>query len=267
MNAVAEIVGPLSFRQATARGDTSPGWVSGVAVMKHALRMAALLGGFAFLTLPVLAATALTPRANGPIKVAFVLSEGATVIDFSGPWEVFQDTDVPTPFELFTVAPSRTPIRTSGNGSHGISIIPDYTFADAPEPDLIVIGAQYGGAGLSEWLQKLHADNKIILSVCTGAFKLAQAGLLDGLPATTHHDFVDKLAAAFPKVQVKRSVRYVQSGPRIYTAGGLTSGIDLALHIVEGYFGHDVAQKTADYMEYQGTGWTSPPPQTPLSGL
>ena len=232
--------------------------------MKHALWMAALLCGLAFFTLPVLSRAALTPPKNGPIRVAFVLSEGATVIDFTGPWEVFQDADVPIPFELYTVAPSRTPIRTSGNGSHGISITPDYTFADAPEPDLIVIGAQSGGAGLSAWLQKLHGDNKIILSVCTGAFKVAQAGLLDGLPATTHHDFIDKLAAAFPKVQVKRSVRYVQSGPTIYTAGGLTSGIDLALHMVEGYFGHDVAQRTADYMEYQGTGWKGPRPKTAL---
>jgi transcriptional regulator GlxA family with amidase domain len=229
--------------------------------MKYALRMTVLLGGLAFFfALPVLAEAALTPPKNGPIKVAFVLSEGATVIDFTGPWEVFQDADadVPTPFELYTVAPSKSAIHTSGNGGHGISITPDYTFADAPEPDLIVIGAQTGGVGLSAWLQKLHADNKIILSVCTGAFKVAQAGLLDGLPATTHHDYTDKLAAAFPKVQVKRSLRYVQSGPTIYTAGGLTSGIDLALHIVEGYFGHDVAQKTADYMEYQGTGWKTP---------
>jgi transcriptional regulator GlxA family with amidase domain len=225
--------------------------------MKSTLRVVVLLGGLAFFTLPVLAEAALTPPKNGPIKVAFVLSEGATVIDFTGPWEVFQDADVETPFELYTVAPSKAPIHTSGNGSHGLSITPDYTFADAPEPDLIVIGAQSGGVGLSAWLQKLHADNKIILSVCTGAFKVAQAGLLDGLPATTHHDYTDKLAAAFPKVQVKRSMRYVQSGPTIYTAGGLTSGIDLALHIVEGYFGRDVAQKTADYMEYQGTGWKS----------
>jgi transcriptional regulator GlxA family with amidase domain len=221
--------------------------------------MMVLLCGFAFFTLPALAEAVLTPPKNGPIKVAFVLSEGATVIDFTGPWEVFQDADVEVPFELYTVAPSKAAIHTSGNGSHGISITPDYTFADAPEPDLIVIGAQSGGAGLSAWLQKLHADNKIILSVCTGAFKVAQAGLLDGLPATTHHDYTDKLAAAFPKVQVKRSMRYVQSGPTIYTAGGLTSGIDLALHIVEGYFGRDVAQKTADYMEYQGTGWKSQP--------
>jgi transcriptional regulator GlxA family with amidase domain len=226
--------------------------------VKHALRMTALLSGFAFFTLPVLANAVLTPPRNGPIKVAFVLSEGATVIDFAGPWEVFQDADIPIPFKLYTVAPSKTPIHTSGNGSHGITITPDYTFADAPEPDLIVIGAQTGGVGLSEWLQKLHADNKTIMSVCTGAFMVARAGLLDGLPATTHHDFTDKLAAAFPKVQVKRSMRYVQSAPTIYTAGGLTSGIDLALHILEGYFGHDVAQKTADYMEYQGTGWKTP---------
>jgi transcriptional regulator GlxA family with amidase domain len=229
-----------------------------VAAVKLALRITVLLGGLAFFALPVLAAADLTPPKNGPIKVAFVLSEDATVIDFAGPWEVFQDADVPVPFELYTVAPSKALIHTSGTNSHGLSITPDYTFADAPEPDLIVIGAQSGGAGLSEWLQKVHADNRIILSVCTGAFKVARAGLLDGLPATTHHDFTDKLAAAFPKVQVKRSMRYVQSGPTIYTAGGLTSGIDLALHIVEGYFGHDVAQKTADYMEYQGTGWKSP---------
>jgi transcriptional regulator GlxA family with amidase domain len=226
--------------------------------VKHALRMTALLSGFAFFTLPVLADAVLTPPRNGPIKVAFVLSEGATVIDFTGPWEVFQDADIPIPFKLYTVAPSKAPIHTSGNGSHGITITPDYTFADAPEPDLIVIGAQTGGVGLSAWLQKLHADNKTIMSVCTGAFMVARAGLLDGLPATTHHDFTDKLAAAFPKVQVKRSMRYVQSAPTIYTAGGLTSGIDLALHILEGYFGHDVAQKTADYMEYQGTGWKTP---------
>jgi transcriptional regulator GlxA family with amidase domain len=206
-------------------------------------------------SLSALAATELTHPKQGPIKVAFVLSEGATVIDFTGPWEVFQDTDGPVPFDLYTVASSRAPIRTSGTDNRGIAVTPDYTFADAPEPDLIVIGAQSGGAGLSEWLQKLHADDRVILSVCTGAFKVAQAGLLDGLRATTHHDYIDKLSAAFPKVRVERSVRYVRSSPTIYTAGGLTSGIDLALHIVAGYFGPEVAKKTADYMEYQGTGW------------
>jgi transcriptional regulator GlxA family with amidase domain len=202
------------------------------------------------------AATALTLPPGGSIKVAFVLSEGATVIDFAGPWEVFQDTDSAVPFELFTVAPSMKPIHTSGG--RGITVTPDFTFASAPVPDVVVIGAQRGGPGLSGWLRKIHGEGKVILSVCTGAFKVAQAGLLDGHQATTHHDFTDEFATEFPKVNVVRSVRFVQSEPLIYTAGGLTSGVDLALHIVEGYFGRDVAQKTADYMEYQSPAWKTP---------
>jgi len=195
---------------------------------------------------------------SGSIKVAFVLSDSATVIDFAGPWEVFQDTDAKVPFELFTVAPSKSPLQTSGTGGHGLTITPDYSFADAPEPDVVVIGAQRGGAGLTEWLQKIHQNRKVILSVCTGAFRVAQAGLLDGRTATTHHQFTDKLASEFPKVHVVRSVRYVQSEPLLFTAGGLTSGIDLALHIVDDYFGREVAQHTADYMEYQSSAWKTP---------
>ena len=201
-------------------------------------------------------AEALIPPRSGVIKVAFVLSEHATVIDFAGPWEVFQDTDAPTPFELFTVAPSRKPVHTSGG--HGMTVTPDYAFSDAPTPDLVVIGAQSGGPGLSDWLRKIHRDGTVILSVCTGAFKVAEAGLLDGRLATTHHDYIDKFAQDFPNVKVVRSVRYVRSAPLIYTAGGLTSGVDLALHVVDGYFGRSVAQKTAEYMEYQGSAWKQP---------
>jgi transcriptional regulator GlxA family with amidase domain len=221
----------------------------------HGLRLLLLAAAMA---LPAARAeqVALVPPRSGAIKVAFVLSERATVIDFAGPWEVFQDTNAPIPFELYTVAPSKNALRTSGN--HGITVTPDYSFADAPEPDLIVIGAQSGGPGLSEWLQKIHRDGKVILSVCTGAFKVAQAGLLDGRQATTHHDYTEQLASEFPTIKVVRSARFVQSAPLIYTAGGLTSGVDLALHIVEAYFGTAVAQKTADYMEYQSSAWKRP---------
>jgi transcriptional regulator GlxA family with amidase domain len=92
------------------------------------------------------------------------------------------------------------------------------------------------------------------MSVCTGAFQLARAGLLDGQRATTHHDFYDRFADEFPQVHLERGLRFVENR-RIATAGGLTSGIDLALHTVERYFGRDVAQWTADYMEYTGTRW------------
>jgi putative intracellular protease/amidase len=210
------------------------------------------------------APTHLTPPKSGTIKVAFVLSEGATMIDFAGPWEVFgnvmldghgDDMDASMPFELYTVAPSKAPIHTSGSRRPGMTVTPDYDFADAPTPDIVVVGAQSGGPGLSEWLQKIHAQNKVILSVCTGAFKVAKAGLLDGKQATTHHAFFGNFSSQLPNVKLVRSVRYVQADPIIFTAGGLSSGIDLALHIVAEYYGPAQAQKTADYMEYQGTGW------------
>jgi len=206
----------------------------------------------------------LTPPKSGTIKVAFVLSEGATVIDFAGPWEVFDNVMLPghggdmqasMPFELYTVAPSKEPIHTSGSGRPGMTIVPDYSFADAPVPDLVVVGAQRGGPGLGEWLQKVHAQHAVVMSVCTGAFKVAQAGLFDGGEATTHHAFYGNFASEFPKVKLVRSARYAQASPTVFSAGGLSSGIDLALHIVAEYYGQAVAQKTADYMEYQGTGW------------
>jgi transcriptional regulator GlxA family with amidase domain len=194
------------------------------------------------------------PADNKPMPVAFVLTDGATVIDFTGPWEVFQDAGGPDGidhFKLFTVGPSKNPIHTSG----GMTIVPDYTFENAPPARILVIPAQRGDPQLSDWLRARNKDADVIMSVCTGAFQLGKAGLLDGKPATTHHNFYDNFEKSFPKARLVRGSRYVQSDEVIYTAGGLTSGIDLALHILVEYFGHDFAQRTADYMEYQGTGW------------
>ncbi len=196
------------------------------------------------------------------IEVAFALSEGAVMIDFAGPWEVFQDAMPPaangTPemvFDLYTVAPSRAPLHTSGGTRQGMTVTPDFTFADAPAPDVVVVGAQSGGPGLTAWLKKVHAEHALILSVCTGVFRLAETGLLEGKSATTYHQRLQRFANQYPGVAVRSSVRYVQADPLIVTAGGLSSGIDAALHIVELYFGRAVAQATADDMEYQGEGW------------
>ena len=189
---------------------------------------------------------------QGAINVAVVLTEGATMIDFAGPWEVFQDVDAGEGFRLYTVSDSKNPIRTSG----GMTVVPDYTFADAPPPRVVVIGAQRGSSpAMMEWIRRMTGDADVVMSVCTGAFKLGKAGVLDGKQATTHHDFYDQFQQANPRVKLVRSKRYVESDDVISTAGGLTSGIDLALHVVERYFGREVAQRTADYMEYEGTGW------------
>jgi transcriptional regulator GlxA family with amidase domain len=201
----------------------------------------------------------LTPPVDGQIPVAFAISRGATIIDFAGPWEVFQDVMVRNPkiqsshragFNLYTVSEKTEPIEASG----GMKVVPDYAFETAPAPKVVVIPAQAGSTALHAWLRKIVDSTDVTMSVCTGAFQLGRAGLLSGKEATTHHDFFDQFAKAFPDVKLKRGVRFVE-GAKISTAGGLTSGIDLALRVVERYFGRETAEQTAIYMEYQSKGW------------
>lgn len=201
----------------------------------------------------------LTPPAKGSIPVAVAISEGVTVIDFAGPWEVFQDVFIPSrganmeeqmPFQLFTVSENTEPLTGSG----GLKLVPDYTFKTAPLPKVVVVPAQKGSAALHEWLRTVTQTTDVTMSVCTGAFQLAKAGLLSGQSATTHHDFIDRLIKQYPDIDVKRGLRFVE-GTKIATAAGLSSGIDLALRVVDRYFGREVAQKTASYMEYQSQGW------------
>src|SRR5262249_51288277 len=97
----------------------------------------------------------ITPPDKEPIPVAFLISDGAVVIDFCGPWEVFQDAMIPSrqdmPFRLYTVAETTKPIRTSG----GMQIVPDYTIANAPAPKVIVIPAQSTRSpAVLEWVRK-----------------------------------------------------------------------------------------------------------------
>jgi transcriptional regulator GlxA family with amidase domain len=201
----------------------------------------------------------LEPPDKGKINVAFVIGNGATVIDFTGPWEVFQDVhvegrgkthDATMPFNLYTVAASTQPVKATG----GLQLIPDYSFDDAPQPHVIVVPAVPSSPAMLAWLKKAGATTDVTMSVCTGAFILAKAGLLDGLQATTHHQFSDELEKKYPEVIVKRGRRYVENAD-ISSAGGLTSGIDLALHVVDRYFGAEVAARTAAYMEYESDGW------------
>jgi transcriptional regulator GlxA family with amidase domain len=211
-------------------------------------------------------AIALTPPAKGRITVAVAITEHANVIDFAGPMSVFQSVMVESrgrteeeqiAFDVYTVSEARSPVTIAGGE---FQLVPRYTFDDAPIPKVLVVGAQEGGPKLRAWLKKVYDDpaNEVVMSVCTGAFKLAGAGLLDGKPATTHHQFYDSLAKTFPRVKVQKGLRFVQSDSKIFTAGGLTSGMDLAFHIVKLYFGDAVAVKTAAYMEYQGAGWRNP---------
>jgi len=203
-------------------------------------------------------ASRLRPPERGPVPVAFLISEGAVVIDFCGPWEVFETVNVAgreeAPFRLYTVAETRSPVTASG----GLTIVPDFTFDTAPAPKVIVIPAQHGaGEAALGWIRRASSGTDVTMSVCTGAFVLARTGLLRGKAATTHHGSYTTFAMQFPDIQLQRGARFVEAG-NLASAGGLSSGIDLALRVVERYFGRDVATQTAYYMEYQGKGWLDP---------
>lgn len=209
---------------------------------------------------------ALKPPANGVINVAVIISNDTVLIDFAGPWEVFQDTmftskgqpwtggdDMIMPFHLYTVSDSLKPVS-----ANGLMIVPNYTFENAPTPQVIVIPAQEGrSAAQKKWLLENTKTADVTMSVCTGATMLAAYGLLDHQTATTHHMALTEAQAKYPAVQFVSGTRFVEND-KVATAGGLTSGIDLALHVVERYYGREIAQATADYMEYKGELWKNP---------
>src|SRR5205085_5941549 len=121
----------------------------------------------------------------------------------------------------------------------------------------IVIPAQSDPSkAMLDWIRQSSEATDVTMSVCTGAFVLAKTGLLDGKSATTYHGAFGSFAMQFPNIALKRGARFVENG-NLATAGGLSSGIDSALRVVERYYGREVAQKTAYNMEYQGQGWTN----------
>ncbi len=186
------------------------------------------------------------------LTVAFPLFEDAEELDLVGPWEAlalardYGQQEV----TLLTVASGFDPVRMRG----GLRVVPDHSFASAPPADAIIVP---GGPGARDeaiagpaaaWLAE-RRETPVIASVCTGSFVLAQAGLLDGKSATTHHSRLDQLRERYPTVRVMRGLRIVDNG-NILTAGGVTAGIDLGLHLVGRYFGKNLQNRIADVMEY-----------------
>jgi len=197
-------------------------------------------------------------RAGHPVRVAVVVTELATLIDFAGPWQAFVQLNRvhgKPPFQVFTVSTSRKPIRLSG----GLIVVPEYTLKTAPSPDIVLVPALGSGdcSTIIHWIREIHRRGKVILSVCTGAFQFAEAGILDGKTATTNHEALGMLRQGYPAVHVVGGFRFVRSSPTVYTAGGLTAGMDLAIHIVGRILGAPTARALVRRLEYEGQGWAS----------
>ena len=189
-------------------------------------------------------------RRDKPMTVAILVFEGVELLDFAGPAEVFAVADYGRSFKVVTVSKSTQPLRTMG----GIRVTPDYRYDDAPQPDIVVVpgGAMTNaGEGATRWIKHAAGKADAVMSVCMGAFLLADAGLLSGIEATTHRWGIQGLRSAAPKCKVVSGRRFVDSG-KIVTTAGVSAGIDGALHLVERFYGKPAAEWTAnEWMEYR----------------
>jgi putative intracellular protease/amidase len=187
------------------------------------------------------------PTAKPKLNVAILVFDGVQIIDYTGPYEVLGSG---RRRNVYTVAEKPEAITTN----MGMRVVPNYTFQNQPKPDIMVIPG--GGVkqhldnqNVIKWVQESAAQAKYVMSVCNGAFFLAKAGLLDGLEATTTAGLIEELRAFAPKTRVVSDKRFVDNG-KIITAGGLSSGIDGALHLVEKLEGRGGAQLVAYGIEY-----------------
>ncbi|MBC9785071.1 DJ-1/PfpI family protein [Heliobacterium chlorum] len=188
--------------------------------------------------------------------VGIFLFDEVEVLDFAGPFEVFSLTTVPNtdirPFKVETVSEKGMII----SARNGLKVQPDYNFQNAPKFDILIVPGGYGAEetelhnpNVITWLRKQKERVELICSVCTGAFLLAKAGILDGKKATTHWMDMSRFEAEFPNVSVTRDVKYVDEGS-VITSGGISAGINMSFYVVQKLLGHETAQATARRMEF-----------------
>ncbi len=193
------------------------------------------------------------------ITVGIYLFPEVENLDFAGPFEVFftaarmhQRThpEEDLLFRPLLVAEEPGPVAARGN----VHIIPHHTFDDHPPLEVLlvpggVVSEVMKKPGVLEWIRRESQKASHTVSVCTGAFLLAAAGLLEGKRAVTHWEDMEDLEKLFPGLHLARGARWVDEG-KIITAAGISAGMDVALHLVERMGGEALALRTARQMEY-----------------
>ncbi|MEU5380691.1 GlxA family transcriptional regulator [Streptomyces sp. NPDC002387] len=178
-----------------------------------------------------------------------VLFDEVQSLDVTGPVEVFAGAEAccPGTYRLVTASLDGAPVRSSS----GLTLVPDLALADAPVPDILLVpggrGTRSPDPRLVDWLREHGRAVGRLVSVCTGAILLARAGLLDGRRATTHWAYCDTLARHHPEIDIDPDPIYVRDG-HVSTSAGVTSGIDLALALVEEDLGRETALNIARHL-------------------
>ncbi len=196
------------------------------------------------------------------INVGIYIYNEVEVLDFAGPFEVFSTasrvkermgSDLAGLFKVFTISENATPIFARG----GLQIVPKYAISDHPKINLLIIpggivSKELEKEHLISWIKESSNSADITASVCTGAFLLAKAGLLESKAATTHWEDIEAFGSMFPDIEIIRNVRWVDEG-NIVTAAGISAGLDMSLHLVSRADSMDLAVCTAKQMEYDWT--------------
>lgn len=189
-------------------------------------------------------------------NVGILLFNEVEVLDFAGPFEVFSIATLQGHSDnLFTVYV----ISEKGEmvqARNGLLIKPTCSIGNVPELDIVIIPGGYGAEEIEihndtiiNWIREQSTKVKLVASVCTGAFLLAKAGLLDGRKATTHWMDIDRLEREYPQIDIQRGLKYVDEGS-IITSAGISAGLDMSFHIIKKMLGPEVARAAAKRMEY-----------------
>lgn len=184
-----------------------------------------------------------------PLNVAILLFPDVEPLDFAGPLEVLSHMEAT---EVYTVATKPGPLTTMNKALH---VTPDYTLANAPQPDILVVPGRpgvreaAGDSALLGWITQTAARRQLTMSVCTGAFVLAKAGLFTGKTVTTHWGSTRMLRAMYPMTNVVENTRFVEDG-KLLTTAGVSAGIDGALRVVQQQRGTAAAYALAELISY-----------------
>jgi len=189
--------------------------------------------------------------------VGIYVFDDVEVLDFAAPFEVFSVASrvqsgggAAPPFDVVLIADEPRTVRARG----GFPVVCGRSIADHPPLDVLivpggVVTAEVERPAVIAWIAAQARTTTLTASVCTGAFLLARAGLLDGRRVTTHWEDVADLRRMFPALKVEEGPRWIDEGP-IVTSAGISAGIDMSLHLVERLAGEDLARRTARQMDY-----------------
>jgi transcriptional regulator GlxA family with amidase domain len=188
------------------------------------------------------------------LNIGVAVFEDSEELDWAGPWEVLSAWASGWPgdgVEVFTVADSGEPVQCA----KGLRVLADHTWETAPALDVLVFPggrgtrAQLGDESVRARMRELAGRGTLMTSVCTGSLVYADAGLLDGLPATTHWGSLEALGRLGEGVEVRPDDRFVDTG-QVITAAGVSAGIDMALHLVARLHSPDRARDVRRYIQY-----------------